>query len=570
MSAEFKKLLMVLGGIFLVLGGWMLAMGYGVSWDEPIRWNDGDRKLAYYKSLLSEAPLPAPGGDYPGFYDVSLAAFRDFTGMDLFPSARLWNTFFFLAAVGGTFLVGKEWGIRWVGLVAVGVLLAMPRFVGHGFINPKDLPFAAGYIWGLWGLMRLVAHGGRRWKDYWIFGILVGLAASLRVGGLVLLGYLVGVLICWLVRELAVQCGRVEGELGEKKIWIKRVVGGLMAGALAAAVLFVWWPSMHGGGMQAVVDTGARTVSFGWKGSVLFEGQVFQGTEVPRTYILKMLMVTTPVLWLAALLALAVVYLRHLPFIFGMGTPRFRENLQTGVLLFAVGFPVALVVVQRAQIYDGIRHLLFVLPPAAVLVGGALVQLGERLRKSLRVVGGVLLGAYLLSVMGMMLRLHPYQYTYYNEWAWIRGNPAEQYETEYWATSYREATLMLNSLLAGIEAPPGGWRIATIPRREVLLAGQELVLLPMPLQAELFFGDDLWWVWPEDEPDFAITTYRFGYAEMLEGKKLFSVERAGVEFARCVVLSERGMEAVGVALEARGSRQAAEVIPLEGAVEAVR
>src|SRR5690606_31626363 len=43
-----------------------------------------------------------------------------------------------------------------------------------------------------------------------------------------------------------------------------------------------------------------------------------------------------------------------------------------------------------------------------------------------------------------IIQLHPYQYSYYNNFIGGVGGAFRQYETEYWLTCYREAVLQLN------------------------------------------------------------------------------------------------------------------------------
>ena len=49
-------------------------------------------------------------------------------------------------------------------------------------------------------------------------------------------------------------------------------------------------------------------------------------------------------------------------------------------------------------------------------------------------------GGYLVFHILSMVQLHPYQYTYLNSLAGGMPAGATRYETDYWLTSYREAT----------------------------------------------------------------------------------------------------------------------------------
>ena len=66
-----------------------------------------------------------------------------------------------------------------------------PRYYGHTFNNPKDIPFAVAYLWGIDYSIRLL-------KAYPVFskslciktGLAIGTALAVRVGGLLLIFYL--------------------------------------------------------------------------------------------------------------------------------------------------------------------------------------------------------------------------------------------------------------------------------------------------------------------------------------------------------------------------------------------
>ena len=61
-----------------------------------------------------------------------------------------------------------------------------------------------------------------------------------------------------------------------------------------------------------------------------------------------------------------------------------------------------------------------------------------------------------------LIRLHPYQYIYFNRLVGGVQGAAGKYELDYWATSYREAALFLNE-----NAPPGS-RVAVYGPVEIV------------------------------------------------------------------------------------------------------
>jgi hypothetical protein len=110
-------------------------------------------------------------------------------------------------------------------------------------------------------------------------------------------------------------------------------------------------------------------------------------------------------------------------------------------ILIAIVFPVAYTIATRPVDYDGVRHFLFVIPLLSVVCALTLVKLIQWVRS--RAVTALLLGLTLASMaltVFDLVRLHPYQYVYFNRL--LAGgvrSAAERFETDYWGSSYKEA-----------------------------------------------------------------------------------------------------------------------------------
>ena len=104
---------------------------------------------------------------------------------------HVWSLCFgVLGIVAGWRLVVQLAGER-AGFLAVLFLVSMPRYYGHMFFNPKDIPFAATYLLSIWALVRMLKclPDFPSWKAVTVFGGCAGLAISSRIGGLLVLFY---------------------------------------------------------------------------------------------------------------------------------------------------------------------------------------------------------------------------------------------------------------------------------------------------------------------------------------------------------------------------------------------
>jgi hypothetical protein len=101
------------------------------------------------------------------------------------------------------------------------------------------------------------------------------------------------------------------------------------------------------------------------------------------------------------------------------------------------------VVMRQPAVYDGLRHFLFILPPIFIFIGFSFEWITNLLRNNwLR--AGVIVTILLPGIMGI-IRLHPYQYTYYNSFVGGTSGVFRRYETDYWLTCYKEAVERLNA-----------------------------------------------------------------------------------------------------------------------------
>jgi hypothetical protein len=167
---------------------------------------------------------------------------------------------------------------------------------------------------------------------------------------------------------------------------------------------------------------------------------------LPWDYLASYLVLTLPV----PLVVLAVY--GHLVFLrrFFRSIPAAMAVLGTTFLLW---FPLATFIVLRPNIYDGMRHFLFMLPAVAVLAGAAAGSLIQYLRGTARAMAMPVATVLLLSSVPAMVRLHPYENVYYNFMAGPKATLHERYETDYWISSYREAAGWINGVQARSDRP---------------------------------------------------------------------------------------------------------------------
>jgi hypothetical protein len=116
------------------------------------------------------------------------------------------------------------------------------------------------------------------------------------------------------------------------------------------------------------------------------------------------------------------------------------------VVVFWILFPIAYVIWKKPNIYDGVRHFLFVLPALSLCAGVAAAWAVDFIDRKKAGWGLPVVAVIFLTVLPAIFITHPYQYTFYNIFAGPRETVHTRYETDYWLTSYREAANQLNKI----------------------------------------------------------------------------------------------------------------------------
>jgi hypothetical protein len=271
----------------------------------------------------------------------------------------------------------------------------------------------------------------RRWVRtgylYWLLatGIVAGILNSVRPVGLLAL-FLVGLVTL-----------RRQGA--------RSLLPLMTLGLLAAVFCYLTWPYLWKDPLERFLDGIRFLAGNPNRDYVLYLGQATKGRLLPWHYLpLLMLMQFTEPLWVLALLGAVAVGLKRVP-----GWHRWEVGLLFAIWLLSPTVPLILA---KAWFYDNFRQFLFVTPVFFLLAALGLEFVFTKIRaSSLRYALVVL--AIAPGILGI-LRLHPYEYVYYNALAGGTRGAARRFELDYWATSYSEAIRVLN------ETAPYGTTVA--------------------------------------------------------------------------------------------------------------
>lgn len=511
--------------LILIGVGSLILPDYGMGWDEPTRWASGDLKLDYYAGFAESEDWwahmqTAPHDTYPGLFDMTLALAARTLPLDRFLLGHVFSFLFGLAGLVAVRLLAAKLvrapARRWVGLGAAAILLLLPSYFGHLFINPKDIPFAATMAWGLFGLVHFVEELPRpSWKRTLLFGLAVGVAMSTRLPAGILLAYAAVLAALWLLLALP--------QRSDWPTFLGQVGGIALRGLVAAGVAFVfllpWWPAMHHNPFSMSVEAVERLHFDSTAIPVLFRGAMFEAGTTPRSYAFWMFFVTSPLWFLGALASGALVAGRRgRAWLDGFHREPDSRAWQVLAVLLAAGFPMLYVTLAHPAIHNGFRHLIYVLPPLAVLASWNLLEVARFLsERGVRPLWqGSVAGLVAASAVFALMRLHPYEYVFANA---LVGGPAGtfgRYETEYWFTSTKHG---LEQLSAYLEEHP----------EEVPVGRPTRVLVTGPWQvAKPFLPPSMEMVGDVNEADFVIANTQMMVHLLFHGEAIIQIERDGL------------------------------------------
>src|SRR3990172_1149411 len=344
-------------------------------------------------------------------------------------------TYLSVAGIVGV-LAGREWS--WLGVI---VMALLPRYWGHSFFNPKDIPYATMFTLGTFAGALLVGRylnaergeirlGANRITGYsLLYGVLVGLVTGTRIAGSFLLAF-VG------LAHLASWLGKKKGLRELLPYWSLYGVMIIAWGTMVYALHPAAWSNPFGWFIEAMLSHS----SYEWEGVNLFNGQFIPANAIPWYYLPVWIGITTPVL----ILALFVVGAFLLLFRYFRLTA--EQQACAWLVLLQMGFLPGVAVLRNSVIYDGLRQFLFILPGIAVLATVAIIWLLERIRRErFRWLALAILGLLALPTVVDMVVLHPYEYVYFNRAVGGLNDAHERYETDYYGLSMREGMEWINT-----------------------------------------------------------------------------------------------------------------------------
>jgi hypothetical protein len=259
-------------------------------------------------------------------------------------------------------------------------------------------------------------------------------------------------------------------------------------------------------------------------------GQIYEMGEVPRWYIPAHLAIKLPLTVLAG----AFVAMFTTTWVArGEGPLRSARQREISMLAFIAVFPVLCHVIGQGPAFTGMRHFLFVVPPLAALAGIGfdllLTKFETRSRLLVASALAALFAAFVVNAV-TLVRLHPYEYLFFNPLVSGLEGASRRFDMDYWSNVMPEAVASLETFLnqreRGGPTPRSRYTVGVCGERE-------------SFEKEAKDDPRLIWIDDWEEADFFISSTQMDCDRRMAGETIATIERLGVPIG--VVKDRRGI-----------------------------
>ena len=398
----------------------VLSDDFGVTWDEQPRQRYGELVFEYYQGKAGLDRFQTDGSRaYGGLFDLTAVSLQHLLPVDRYRVRHALNAVFGWLGVAACAALGARFGGPWMATLAALFAVTAPRYFGHSMNNPKDIPFAALGAWSLFAISGIrLTYPYLSFRLAALAGLAIGLSLGVRPGGVLFLMYAAAALLFAVIWNRESDVRRLRTTAGAF----------VLLAFVATTVPMPFWPWLQLHPYVGLLDAVRGVSNYDWDGVMLFKGREVRAMSPPWNYVPVWILYTTPPVVLAGgLLSL------------GRVKDGMRAALPVLGMWLAVLFPIAYVIVRGSTIYDGIRQLLFIIPPLFVVAAIGWAWCLSALPSRLTAIAAGVLAVGLLEPVVFHVRNHPNQVVYFNR---LLGGPeraVQRFELDYWGNCYLQA-----------------------------------------------------------------------------------------------------------------------------------
>ena len=349
--------------------------------------------------------------------------------------------FFWLLLLFSGLLARSLTGSYTTSILTLISLLLMPRLFGQAFGNLKDIPFATGYVAGIFMIIQFIKEIPRpRWRTAVLLGLAIAFTVSVRAGGFILFAYLalgMFMFLIWKPFYLKV--------VSTKPVLVRLLGQGVVIVFIGYFTGLLFWPYA----LQDVFSNPLESLQVmeHYKVSIrqIFGGELIWSSLLPWNYLPKWLFISTP-----EFVLLGFLLFLFFTFRFIIQKNKVSDNhFLTGLLVFTFLFPLVYVIIIDSNLYSGVRQMLFTLPLLGVLSAIGIAKTvkwisSKNTNFSYPVAAVFILLAFL--PLKHQATTFPVDYVYFNSVSGGNKNAWSDYEYDYYFHGIKEPANYLTGL----------------------------------------------------------------------------------------------------------------------------
>ncbi len=412
--------------IYMIIG----SLSAGNSGDEHFNHDHAGYVYEYIKTMGQDSSYLNPNYPLQKYYgqsldNVSYIINNELGIEDYYKSRHVLNAIsgwilILFTGLTAALLFGWE-----AGFLALLLMFFSPKILGHSWNNPKDIPFAATYTFSIYYLLSFIKFLPK--INYWkLAAVALGIAASIsiRIGGLIIIPYLFMFtgLYYFTSKNFYTKNGLTSA---------LRVVGLLAAVSFAGYFSgLLLWPYGLEDPINHPLEALKEMTNYDVGLNQLFNGEITMSKNLPWTYGIEYILITSPVAVWAGLLIFTVTLAWY----------KFKrlDYLFYFFLIFAFVFPIAYTIYKNSNLYGGWRHLLWTYSPLVVLAAGGFDYFLKKDNKYIKYGTIVLIAILLFHPVRHTFKNHPHQYVYYNQLVGGIKGAYGTFEMDYYYHSLRD------------------------------------------------------------------------------------------------------------------------------------
>ena len=421
--------------LLIVLFSIYCVVSIGQAWDEGFLLLQGEIAIKYLLSLgRIDQDLFFREYYSPIYYSLKYLFIQSFPFKYQIEANHIINLFFSLGTIFGVKKLTKELFNDKVGTIVFVILLFFPAFHGHMGINSKDTILALCHVWIFYLSIKYLKkqHIIEKANKYIIYiGILSAIGSGIN---LYFLGSLLPLFLFLILDLLFFK--KIKSKKFDGKRFLKHLAQVFLVFYL---LLVLFWIDTHPNILilpfKLFLEWFLHDFQFVGYPYILVNGNYYLYENIPKTYLFINLIFKSPEYFLLMYLIFPLIFLSSKNF-FKKEFDLFSYKLT--LIFLMIIFPFCLLYFTPFSIYDGLRHVLWILPYLCIIPGLGIYFLIKKINYLSAKIGLSFCSILIIYFLVNFFLITPYQYTYLNFFNGKVENRYQKFENDYWGVSIKE------------------------------------------------------------------------------------------------------------------------------------